>query len=337
MKALKLVLIAATLLVALFLIVGLFAPKEVEVRRSTKINAPTAAVFPHLQYFDKLIKWHPWFQKDPNLLQSVKGNDGQVGAIRRWDSKMADVGSGEETILEVVDRSYIKTDVNIKSPRASRGINQFSLVDANNRTQVIWQFKYTVPYPFNSFLLFGTDVQPLEKVFSQGLQVLKQKIENFEKSAVNYMVNEQDFAGGTYLVRRATLKNDQIKDFAEQAMTELRDIRQNAGLKRAGFPVGMVYSVDHDAKTVDYAYGLPVGASSLGNEEIIELAPKSDVQSIFVVDLVTNRISAHRFMEKHMKRSEKNIAYPIIEIYYKGKMAEKDGSEGNAARFLYWE
>ena len=337
MKALKLVIIAAAILLALFLIVGLFAPKEVEVRRSTQIKAPTAAVFPHLQYFDKMVEWHPWFRKDPNLLQSVKGKDGQVGAIRKWDSKLAEVGTGEETILEVVDRAYIKTDVNIKSPRASRGINQFSLVDANNQTQVIWQFKYTVPYPFNSFLLFGTDVKPLEKLFSQGLQVLKQQIENFEKSAVNYMVNDQDFPGGTYIVRRKTVKKDELNTFAENAMTELRDIRQNAGLKRSGFPVGLIYGLDYEAKTIDYAYGIPVNSTTgLEDEDLLKLAPRSDVKSIFVVDLISNRLDAHKFMEKHMNQAGKNIDYPVIEIYYKGKIAEND-TQGNAARFLYWD
>jgi hypothetical protein len=152
------------------------------------------------------------------------------------------------------------------------------------------------------------------------------------------MVNDQDFPGGTYLFRRDTLKKDEVNTFAENAMTELRNIRQNAGLKRAGFPVGMVYSVDHEAKIFDYAYGIPVASTrGLENEDLIVLDPKSDVKSIFVVDLSNNRLHAHRFMEKYMRQVNMKVSYPIAEVYYKGKMAEEETEQGNAARLLYWK
>ena len=335
MKAIRILLIAAALLVVAVLISGLIAPKEVEVKRSIKIKAPPAAVYPHIEYIDKMAKWHPWLKKDPNVLTSVVGTDGTQGAVRRWDSENSEVGSGQETILEVEKNAYLKSKVEYSKPRTSEGISQFSLVDYGDNTQVIWQFKYEIPYPWNAFMLFSDPETGMGDYFTDGLKGLKNILERRERGSVNYLMNEYSFKGGTYAIKRQRVSMDDLDDFAQESLDQLTSQRDKAGLLKAGFPIGIFFDWDATTEEVDYAIGMPVAEEGIMEGlEYMSIPSTNKAKTIFINDLYNDRKAAHRSIQRQMTKQGLNIVFPGLEIYMKGALSEFKG-EASATRVVY--
>lgn len=335
MKAVKLLLIAGGLLIGALLIAGLIAPKEVEVKRSIQIKAPPAAVFPHIKYIDKMAAWHPWLKKDPNLLTSVVGKDGTVGAVRRWDSDHAEVGEGEETILKIEEGAYMESRVHIMSPRESEGINQLSLVDYGGNTQVIWQFKYQVPYPWNAFMLFNDGESGLGDHFSNGLQGLKNILERMERTSVNYMANDYSLETTIYAIIRKQINSSEVDQFAQESLDKLTKMRSDAGLSKAGFPAGFYYGWDMTTDIVDYAFGIPVIEKGVfEGVDYQQVSGTNQAKTIFINDLYSNRKNAHQFLQRHLTSTGLGVVFPGLEIYMKGALSEFPDEQG-ATRLVY--
>lgn len=335
MKALRLLLIAVAILVAALLIGGLIAPNEVHVKRSVSIKAPPAAVFANLQYIDKVAIWHPLLKKDPNVLTSAIGEDGTVGAIRRWESEIPEVGRGEETILEVEKNAYLKSKVEVMQPRSSEGISSFSLVDYGGNTQVIWEFKYEIPYPWNAFMIFNDGQDELGAYFSNGLTGLKNILERRERRAVNYLINDHDLRGNSYAIIRETIDIDRIEDFAEKSLEDLTQKRSDAGLNKAGFPAGFIYEWNTEEGKVDYAFGIPVPEEgALEHEDYLTVEGTNKAKTLFINDLYGDRENAHRAIRAQMTNSGLDIIYPALEIYMKGQLSEFP-EDNSATRLVY--
>lgn len=70
-------------LLALVIAVGafvMFVKKDIEVKRSTTINAPLTQVQEQIIFFKNFVKWSPWAEMDPNSKTEFSGEDGKVGA-----------------------------------------------------------------------------------------------------------------------------------------------------------------------------------------------------------------------------------------------------------------
>ena len=84
MKVLRILLYIVLALVALFLVVGLFAKKDFHMERSAVIDAPKNLVYDQVRLFSNIRIWSPWTGLDKNLQSSIAGEDGAVGAIYSW-------------------------------------------------------------------------------------------------------------------------------------------------------------------------------------------------------------------------------------------------------------
>ncbi|HEX9827280.1 MAG TPA: polyketide cyclase, partial [Flavobacteriaceae bacterium] len=84
-----LVLYIVLAIMALFLILGLIAPKNYEVNRSIIVNKPLSEVFDYLKYIKNQDDWSPWKKKDPNMKQFFEGTDGEIGFISKWEGDKA--------------------------------------------------------------------------------------------------------------------------------------------------------------------------------------------------------------------------------------------------------
>src|SRR5665648_1132211 len=119
MNILKFVLIGIISLIVLLLIVALFTKKEYGVIREVTINKPKLVVF----YYVKLLKnqenFSVWANKDPQMKKDYRGSDGTVGFVSAWDSKMKDVGKGEQETKKVTDGERIDYELRFIEPFAS--------------------------------------------------------------------------------------------------------------------------------------------------------------------------------------------------------------------------
>jgi hypothetical protein len=178
MKILKVIAAVIVGLIAVVLIIAAIAPREYGVAREVTIAKPSAEVFNYAKLLRNQDKFSVWANKDPNMVKEYRGIDGTVGFVSAWDSKMDDVGKGEQEIKQITDGKRIDYELHFIKPFESRdqAYMTFEPVSANE-TRVQWGFKGKMPYPMNLMLLFMNMDKMLGKDFSAGLANLKSTLE----------------------------------------------------------------------------------------------------------------------------------------------------------------
>jgi hypothetical protein len=157
---------------------GLLAPKRFEVNRSIIVNKPLAEVFNYLKYVKNQDDWSPWKKKDPNMKQTSEGTDGEVGFISKWEGNKV-VGSGEQEIKRIVENESVETELRFFKPWKSHSDAYLRVVGLESQqTNVTWGFSGKNKFPFSIFMLFMNMDKAVGKDFEEGLNSLKQQLEN---------------------------------------------------------------------------------------------------------------------------------------------------------------
>lgn len=177
-KWLKRIFIFILSLIAIVLIIGLFAPKEFKVERSIDVSLPKDSVYLYLSHLKNQDQFSVWARKDPKMKKAYTGTDGTVGFISAWESKDENVGTGSMELVKLTPGERIDMHLKFKVPFENEDDAFFETSSINaNKTRVIWGFKGNSPYPWNalSYLLnfedmIGTDLE-------SGLKKLKSVLE----------------------------------------------------------------------------------------------------------------------------------------------------------------
>ena len=165
-------------IVALIVVLGLIAPNSYQVKRSIIINYTLPETFSYLKSIKNQDNWSPWKKKDPNMTQTFEGTDGEIGFISKCKGNK-NVGEGEQEIVSIVENESIDTELRFFKPWKSQSIGHL-LVDKvdDNQTLVTWGFSGRNPFPFNIFMLFFNFEKAVGKDFEEGLESLKNILEN---------------------------------------------------------------------------------------------------------------------------------------------------------------
>jgi hypothetical protein len=149
MKIVKKILVVIGCLIAIPLIVALFMPRTYTVSVTETINQPRQKVFDFVKMLDNQKLYSVWVMADPNLNPEVIGTDGTVGAIQRWNSKLDEVGEGEQEITKL-SPDRIDVDIRFKRPWEgnAKAANLFKDVDGSS-TEVTSEFYSEAPWPMN--------------------------------------------------------------------------------------------------------------------------------------------------------------------------------------------
>lgn len=99
---------ALAALLGVFLAIGLFLPRHVEVTRSIELSAPPEAVFPYLSDLERWTAWTPWGDVESRIEGSPRG----AGATRIWDDPA--VGSGSLTLTEVAEPRRVTYEARVE-------------------------------------------------------------------------------------------------------------------------------------------------------------------------------------------------------------------------------
>ena len=174
MNILKIVLIGIISLIVLLLIVALFAKKEYGVIREVTINKPKSVVFEYVKLLKNQDNFSAWANKDPEMKKDYRGTDGTVGFISAWDSKMKDVGKGEQEIKKIVDGERIDYELRFIEPFSSTSFAYITFEGVSEtQTKVKWGFTGKMNYPMNLLLLTMDMEGMIGKDFQDGLNKLK--------------------------------------------------------------------------------------------------------------------------------------------------------------------
>lgn len=168
-------------LIALLIVVGVILmfvmPTDFNVEREVTINKPKSEVHNYVKFIKNQSDWGPWVKKDPEIKLNHTGTDGEVGFISAWESKMEDVGSGEQEIKKITD-DQIDTEIRFKIPFESTTASYLKLEETDStKTNVKWGFAGSMPRPWNLMLLMVDMEQEVGKDFEAGLKNLKEILE----------------------------------------------------------------------------------------------------------------------------------------------------------------
>ena len=171
-----LVLIILGVLLAILIILSLFAPKNYHVYRSIELDHPKEKVWKQLKYLKKQQEWSPWANKDPNMDQKFTGTDGEVGAVSYWNGNK-EVGEGAQEITKIIDGKRIEQDLRFLKPFKSQSDCYMDLEELdNNRSKVTWGFTGTNKFPMSIIMLFVSMDKMVGKDFEKGLENLKSNL-----------------------------------------------------------------------------------------------------------------------------------------------------------------
>ncbi|MEO6731045.1 MAG: SRPBCC family protein [Ferruginibacter sp.] len=178
MKILKTLLFVILGLLALVLILALFLKKDYAVVREITINKPRQQVFDYIKFLKNQDNYSKWATMDSNMKKEYRGVDGTVGFVSAWDSKLDDVGKGEQEIKKINEGQKMDFELRFIKPfEAKDDAYMITETAGNNQTKVKWGFNGRMNYPTNLFLLFMNMDKMLGKDLEVGLLNLKNILE----------------------------------------------------------------------------------------------------------------------------------------------------------------
>ena len=177
MHILIIILLGIAALIAILLILALFAGKSYTVSRNIVIQKSKKQVFDYVKLIRNQDYYSKWVMVDPDKKKEFRGIDGTVGFVYAWNGNKR-AGEGEQEIMSITEAELIQTEIRFVRPFA--GIAQANMATislADNQTLVKWSFNSKMKYPMNAMLLFMNMDKMLGKDMEISLQNLKKILE----------------------------------------------------------------------------------------------------------------------------------------------------------------
>ena len=149
MKILKIIGWSILVMISIPLIAAQFVPKQYTVSVSEIIQSPRKDVYEYMRILENQKDYSIWVMADPDLKPEIIGTDGTKGAIQRWNSKLDEVGEGEQEIT-YLDINRMDVDLRFIRPFKGRAkaSNIFNPI-SENETSVTSVFYSDNTYPMN--------------------------------------------------------------------------------------------------------------------------------------------------------------------------------------------
>ncbi len=328
MKILKTLLLIIAVLLAIFLILGLIAPRKVDVSRELVINAPVEKVFGTVNELKTWEHWSPWRQKDSTLKVTYGEKTSGEGASYSWTSENS--GSGKYTIAKVNPPHELISAIQFEM-QGNEGEGYWEFEEqGTGSTKVQWGLRFDMPYPFNAMLLFQDMDGAIGPDFELGLDKLKAYIEEQAEMINDLTVKKEPWGKKHYLaVRKDGAKWEEIPNLMSAAYAQIGAFLGQNGITPAGPPVALYYAWNEETQTTDMAPAMPVA-------ELPDAIPETlagitlEADSALLIDYYGdyNGIgAAHEAMDAYLKEHQLRHSTPVMEIYMTDPGSEQDTSQ----------
>jgi uncharacterized protein YndB with AHSA1/START domain len=147
-------------------------PDRFRIARAIRINAPAAAIYPHIAGMERFKAWSPWQDKDPEMTQVIGPIAEGVGSSMEWRGN-GKVGEGRMEVVEAEPPVRLAYRLTFMKPFAAVNLAEFILVESSGGTDLTWAM--TGDSPFMSKLmdaLMNMD-RMVGRDFEHGLAKLK--------------------------------------------------------------------------------------------------------------------------------------------------------------------
>ncbi|MHA1524831.1 MAG: SRPBCC family protein [Alphaproteobacteria bacterium] len=161
---------------AIALVAGAYLlPREIAIQRIITIEADAAKIFPYINSLRRTNEWAIWLKRDPGALVTYSGPEAGVGARVRWASRVQDVGTGAQEIVESTQDTQVATKLDFGSQGTADA--RLTLTPSGAATQVVWDFHTDLGLnPVARY--FGLMIENMiAGDYDQGLAELKRQVE----------------------------------------------------------------------------------------------------------------------------------------------------------------
>ncbi|MEL6656696.1 MAG: SRPBCC family protein [Bacteroidota bacterium] len=311
MKALKTVGFIILALLLLVVILGLIAPKEVQLQRSAVINAPQATVFSMVNELPAWERWSPWVRRDATIKNQYSDQKMGTGAYYSWTSENS--GTGKLTITESFSPDSLHTFIEFDGQGNTNSNWYFEPVEGGTKTT--WSFDSKFPFPFNVILLLQDVEGMVGKDYEDGLSFLKAEAESILPEGNTPTVNGIEFPATRFIGQRATVSLADLSDHFQSVMPMVGMKVAEAGAEMIGAPAALYYNWDEEQQQTDLAIVLPVASDlTVDGLDIFDIPAHNAVQADYVGNYDGIRV-AHEAIDVYLAANGLTPKMPVIESY----------------------
>jgi len=161
------IVLVLALLIALILVMALFAKKEFTVQREVVINDSTRNVFDFIRFLRNHRMFSKWSTREAGKKSDTTGVDGTVGFVAVWDNYKERAGLGELEIRKIVDDEIIDLEHRYFKPVKGKARTQITTTSfTETQTKVKWVYTGISDYPINIL----TSMLNMDKIIGKDLE-----------------------------------------------------------------------------------------------------------------------------------------------------------------------
>lgn len=173
---LKKILIVLVAIVALFLVVVAVQPDSFSVERSALIEATPEELYLQVENHRNFVKWNPFNELDPHVVNRFSGPESGVGAVCSWKGN-SKIGAGSSTIIESKPHELVRLRMDWKEPMESTSKVDFTFAEKGGKTLVTWKLYGPQNFVGKAFSIFMSPEKMCGPMFEKGLADLAKIVE----------------------------------------------------------------------------------------------------------------------------------------------------------------
>ncbi|MCB0645253.1 MAG: SRPBCC family protein [Saprospiraceae bacterium] len=321
MKVLKKIGIILGILLLVFIILGIFMPKDVQVNYSREMDAPANYLYNLTHDLKSANTWNPWLAEDPETVLTYGVKSAGEGASYSWQSKK--LGNGHVTYTKTDPYKRIDADLLFDDMDTSRYFFLFEPISEKS-TNVTWTMNSRMSFPYNVFGPFYKYM--IRSSYKKGLKHLEEIAEErFEDKVYNgFQIEESEEDEKDFVMNRDVVAFADIQKFYTQNLGAIFQKVQDEGLTMKGMPSALYFKYDETQQTTDMATAIPVtketnvkGLSSLHIDE-------KDAVVVEYYGSYDDIGKAHTAIDAYMLDRNLLMDPPVIEEYVTDPLKEKD-------------
>ncbi len=174
LKIIKSLIALLIIIIALFIVIGIFLPNDYTVTKSVVIDATPQNIHPYVNNLKNWPEWSPFVENDPTLKVTLGDNSSGVGAAQSWTGKD---GEGSLVITSSSPDKGIIYDMEFNQGQFECQ-REFIYIPEGKSTKVIWEMTGNVDTPVLGGYFASKMDSWVGKEFEKGLQNLINVVEN---------------------------------------------------------------------------------------------------------------------------------------------------------------
>jgi len=303
-KVLRFIGILILILFVGYLILCVTSPAELNIERSTTINAPKAVVWNQMVNLKNYENWSPWLEQDSTIKSVITGPDGQPGNKSEWTSTNS--GSGNMTITSV-DGYTMYYDLVFITPFEGEAKCWYKVEGKDGAVTATTAYTQQSGFWGRGMNALFTK-KMLEASFDRGLELLKEYCES-GKAEVPYNIQENTFPATSFATVRKVLKFEEMDGFFGPAYGQLGAA---AGSTITGNAAAIYYKWDEEHGETDCAAAFPVSGPVKGMEMVD--VPESKAYTLQYTGPYSGLYGAHMAINEYIQAKGVNDVM-VIEEY----------------------